>query len=356
MEEEITNLLFTDKGITISPKTINLQLDFYPNQFYMPETQLISPAQWLLIVNPNAGIKKGEKEWPKIHKYLQLQGFDFHCVFTAHRDHAIYLAIENIEAGYRNIAVVGGDGTLNEVMNGIFMQQTISPLDITLGMIPVGTGNDWCRMFDIPFDYKKAIDILKQKHPFIQDVGKISYYAKNNLTIRYFMNVAGMGYDALVAKKTNMMKERGKGNPLTYLYFVFAGLFQYKFMEGVIEIDDHILFKGEIFSMNAGICKFNGGGMKQVPYAIPDDGLFDFTLIKKASKWIVFRYAHRLYNGKLTEVPIVSATRGKVIRIRSTGKIYLEADGESLGHTPFVYEVLPRSLKVIVNPNFVNGK
>jgi len=316
----------------------------------MADMQAVSLAQWLIIVNPNAGSKKGEKEWPKICRYLQQQGFDFICVFTAHRDHAIQLAIEHIEAGYRNVAVVGGDGTLNEVLNGIFLQQKVAPVDIALGMIPVGTGNDWCRMFNIPFDYKKAVDVLKQKRPFIQDVGKINYFKKDKPLTRYFLNVAGMGYENLVNKKTNLLKDRGKGNRLAYLYFVFASLFQFKFLDGVMEIDDRIVFRGELFSMNVGICKFNGGGMKQVPNAIPDDGLMDVTLIKKTSKLKVFRYAHKLFDGTLVDLPIVNTYRGKVIRIRSTGKIYLEADGESLGHTPFVYEIIPRCLKVIVGP------
>jgi diacylglycerol kinase family enzyme len=156
-----------------------------------------------------------------------------------------------------------------------------------------------------------------------------------------------MGYDALVAKKTNISKEKGRGGPLTYLFFVFSSLFQYKFIEAVIEIDDRQVFKGEMFSMNVGICKFNGGGMMQVPAAIPDDGLFDVTLIKKAPKWMVIRHASKLYDGTLIKLPIVETYRGKSIRIRSIGKIYLEADGESLGHSPFVYDILPQSLKVV---------
>jgi diacylglycerol kinase family enzyme len=88
--------------------------------------------------------------------------------------------------------------------------------------------------------------------------------------------------------------------------------------------------------------------MMQVPDAIPDDGLFDVTLIKKAPKWMVIRHASKLYDGTLVKLPIVETYRGKSIRIRSVGKIYLEADGESLGHSPFVYEILPRSLKVVV--------
>ena len=86
----------------------------------------------------------------------------------------------------------------------------------------------------------------------------------------------------------------------------------------------------------------------QVPFAIPDDGILDVTLIKKASKFVVIRHARKLYDGSLVNLPIVDTFRGKIIRIRATERIYLEADGESLGHTPFVYEILPRSLKVIV--------
>jgi len=166
---------------------------------------------------------------------------------------------------------------------------------------------------------------------------------------RYFMNVAGMGYDALVAKKTNLLKEKGSGGPLTYMYFVFASLFQYKFIEAVIEVDGKPAYKGEVFSMNVGICKYNGGGMKQVPHAVPDDGLLDVTLIKKASKWMVVRYARKLFDGSLVDLPIVATFKGENIRIRSTGKLFLETDGESLGHTPFTFEILPRCLRIVTN-------
>ena len=311
----------------------------------MEETK---PVKWLIIVNPNAGVKKSSRDWPMIERELKEGGFDFEVVMTGHRDHAKHLTAGYIEKGYRNIVVVGGDGTMNEVVNGIYTQNTVPPSEILLGMIPVGTGNDWCRTFAIPFDYTKAIQVLKRGKTFLQDVGKISYFRKETRHTRYFINIAGMGYDALVAKKTNLMKEKGKGGPLTYLFFVFAGLFQYKFIEAVIDVDGKQVFRGEIFSMNVGICKYNGGGMMQVPYAIPDDGLLDVTVIIKTSKFAVIRYTNRLYKGTHVELPIVKTFRGQFIRIRSTGKLYLEADGESLGHSPFVFEIFPQSLKVIV--------
>jgi len=313
----------------------------------MTDLKSILQDKWLIIVNPNAGVKKGAKDWPQISRLLDSAGINHLCIQTEHRNHANKLVEEFIEEGYRKIAVVGGDGTMNEVVNGIFLQSLVAPLEITLGMIPVGTGNDWCRTFGIPFDYKGAIGILKNEKAVLQDVGKIDYFRNQEQLRRFFINIAGMGYDALVAKKTNLSKEKGRGGPLTYFYFVFSSLFQYKFIEAVIDVDDEQVFKGEIFSMNVGICKYNGGGMMQVPGAIPDDGLFDITLIKKAPKWMVVRYAGKLYDGTLVDLPIVSTFRGESIRIRSVGKIYLEADGESLGHSPFVFEILPRSLKVV---------
>ena len=309
--------------------------------------QKASADKWIMIVNPNAGVKKGSKDWPKILEILESEGVDFEYRLTESRGHAVRIAHDAIAAGERNICVVGGDGTLNEVLNGIMTSTDTPSSAVILGMIPVGTGNDWCRMFDIPFDYLKAIRLLKLKNTFLQDAGKVTYFHNEDKMVRYFMNVAGMGYDALVAKKTNILKEQGKGGPFTYMYFVFASLFQYKFMDAVIDVDGKNAFKGELFSMNVGICKFNGGGMMQVPFAIPDDGLLDVTLIKKTSKWMVVRYARKLFDGSLVALPIVDTYKGENIRIRSAGKIYLETDGESLGHTPFVFEILPRCVKIV---------
>lgn len=313
----------------------------------MPDKPHIPPNKWLIIVNPNAGVGKGGRDWKGISHLLNEAEIDHLCVLTEHRNHADIITREFIDEGYRNIAVVGGDGTLNEVANGILTQEFCDPSEITVGMIPVGTGNDWCRTFGIPFDYRTAIDILRQGRTMFQDVGKVTFFRKEELRQRYYVNIAGMGYDALVAKKTNIQKEKGKGGPLVYLYFVFASLLQFRFPDAVITIDGEQVFRGDIFSMNVGVCKFNGGGMMQVPFAVPDDGLLDVTLIRKASKLMVIRHATKLYDGTLVNLPFVSTFRGKEIRLDSSKKIYLEVDGESLGHTPFTFEVLPKKLKVV---------
>jgi len=307
--------------------------------------------KWLVIVNPNAGRKKGKKDWEKISKLLIQEGILFKRVFTKEINHAIHLSIKYIEQGFIKIIVVGGDGTLNEVVNGIFTQNFHPPLEITLGMIPVGTGNDWCRMYGIPLKYKKAVQIIANEKSFSQDIGKVEYFNSNKKETRYFANVAGLGYDAFVAKKTNRLKEKGGGNSFAYLLNIVLGLFQYKTKFIELKIDNKLKFKGRIFSMSVGICRFNGGGMMQLPNAIPNDGIFDLTIIKKTTKMKVVKNIKNLYDGSFIKMPEVLTFTGKSISIISKPikNVFLETDGESLGHSPINFEILPRSLNVIVN-------
>lgn len=306
--------------------------------------------RWLVVVNPNAGSRKGEKDWPRISHLLNDHSFKYEAVFTKNRKHAIELTENAIGEGYKKILVVGGDGTLNEVVNGVFRQKRYPVKDIILGMIPVGTGNDWGRMYDLPKKYKKAIEVVKKGHVFTQDVGHIHFDSDEGQEERYFVNVSGMGYDALVALKTNRMKDKGRGGTLAYLLNIFTGLFQYRNTYFNIKIDDEEVFKGKVLSMNLGICKYNGGGLMQVPDAIPDDGLLDITVIKGISKFKIVKNVAKLYDGSFTRLNFVEQFRGSSCTIISKpkGVVLLEADGESLGHSPLRFKVIPRALNVII--------
>ena len=303
--------------------------------------------EWFVIVNPNAGKRKGEKDWLEIAAQLNAAGIEFVNVFTEHRGHAVLLTRKYIENGYRNIIVVGGDGTLNEVVNGIFTQAHVPTDKVVLAMIPVGTGNDWCRMFNIPNDYKQAIKLITKRKIFIQDTGTIKYISSDGgEKIRYFINMAGMGFDALVAKKTNLQKDLGKSNPMSYVVNILSSLFLYTSTKVTILLDGEKI-TSYIFSMSVGICQYNGGGMKQAPDALPDDGLFDLTLIKPIGKFKIVRNIIKLFDGSFTNLPEVSTFRSSKIIIHSEPPMFMEADGESLGHTPFVFNIQPQSLYVV---------
>lgn len=305
--------------------------------------------KWLVIINPNAGSRKGGRDWPQIHKLLSDKGIAFDYAFSEYHRHAIKLTRQAIENGCRQLIAVGGDGTINEVVNGIFSQNKVPTTDIMLGAITIGTGNDWGRMFDIPDNYSDAIDIIASRKTFLQDAGIVTYQNGSANSSRYFINIAGLGFDAIVAKKTNSLKEKGKGNPLSYLSSLFSSLLKYKHIESQITIDkSRHQMNTELFSMNVGICQFNGGGMKQVPNAIPDDGLFDLTVISKMKKISVLRHVRKLYKGTHLKLPYVKTMRAKSVLIDAPSPIWLEVDGESLGHTPLEFNIIPKSIKVLV--------
>ena len=245
--------------------------------------------------------------------------------------------------------MVGGDGTLNEVVNGVFQQEKYASTDITLGMVMVGTGNDWGRTFGIPTRYSEAVRLIKNGKTFIQDAGRVSYFDGEQHK-RHFINMAGLGYDGLVAHKTNVMKEKGRGGTLAYLLNLLLGLFEYRQPTIEIDIDGTKVFTGRVFSMSVGICKYNGGGMMQCPKAIPDDGILDITLIKFIHKYKALVHINKLYSGNFENLSFVKLFTGKNITIsRKQGVVMkLETDGESLGRTPYHFEVLPASLKVII--------
>ncbi len=306
--------------------------------------------EWLVVVNPNAGIGKVSRDWGRISHLLDNYGFEYQAVFTERPAHAIELVVENIKKGFRKIIAVGGDGTMNEAVNGIFSQDIMPSTEISIGMISVGTGNDWIRTYNIPMDYEKSIEILREGHTMLQDAGTVRFYNSDLPNQRYFVNMAGLGFDGLVAQKTNADKYRGRGNPLLYLKHLIGSLYSYKSCNTTVRIDGHS-YSGKIFSIGIGIGKYNGGGMKQAPDARPDDGLFDLTLIKDMKKLSVLTGVRRLYNGTIKKHKRVETFVGKRIIIDCDTPLLLEADGESLGNSPFEFDIIPQSVRIIVNKN-----
>ena len=310
-----------------------------------------SNTSWYVVVNPHAGSKKTQEDWPEIRKLLKDNGFEFKSIFTEYQYHATELTKKAIqEGGYRKFIIIGGDGTLNEVINGIFKQEDIPTTDITVSVISVGTGNDWGRMYNMPSSYKEQVEIIKKGKVFLQDIGKVSYLHHGKQKEHFFINIAGIGFDALVAKKTNIAKQKGASGILTYITSMISGLFQYDFNFVKIESEGKEILSGKVFSVSIGICKYNGGGIKQLPNAIPDDGLFDITAIRKVSKLKVIRNLVNMYDGSFIKIKEVETFTGSEFRITGVpeNSIYLETDGESLGNSPLNFTILEKKAKVII--------
>ena len=308
--------------------------------------------EWLVIVNPNAGNGKGEKDWEKISSFLKEKKLSIAVQFTQRKGHAIQFTTEGIANGYRKIITVGGDGTLNEVVNGVYNSNIFPTTDITLALIPVGTGNDWGRMFGIPLDYEKAVKIISDNKKLIHDVGLISYYNGNINEKRYFINIAGLGFESVVVRKTNMQKDKGHGGKLIYFYNLLTSLLSYKNTKAEIIIDDEKI-TADVFSLNVGNGRYCGGGMRQTPRALPDDGLLDVTIINGMGKFEIIRNLKILYDGTILRHPKIDGYKCKNIKVSSKSAMYAEADGESLGQTPVEFSIIPAGISIIYGTKII---
>lgn len=309
--------------------------------------------RWFVIVNPVAGSGRGLIDFPQISRLLRNDDIRHDAVFTEHKHHATELTVTAANQGYRRIIVIGGDGTLNEVVNGLFIQKAVEPCEMLLAVIAVGTGNDWVRTFGIPQHYSEAIRAIREERSFLQDVGTVTYTESHYAQTRYMANVAGLGFDAHVISTFNHLKMKGYKGGWMYLYSILKSYFRYKSSGARIWVDDEVVFNDLMFSLAIGICKYNGGGVQQLPNALADDGLLDLTIIRPVHWWhIVFRLK-KLFNGDIYQIGHVIHAQGRKVRIEAAPSIQLETDGELMGGTPVEVNIRQRAIRVVVTREFL---
>ena len=300
---------------------------------------------WFLIANPSAGGFKVRKDFPEIARLLSKHGIIFNKNFSKKRLHALSLAKKAVREGFTHFISVGGDGTVNEVVNG--MLSSPEPEKLTLAVIPVGTGNDWGKSIGITNRYEQAVKAIRKGGTLVQDLCRTSFHTDEGVHERFFINVAGSGYDAEVLFKTEKMKRQGKTGKWLYFRNIFTSLFSYKPAETAVTIDGKEMINERMLSLNIGIGKYNGGGMMQVPHAEIDDGKLALTFIGNIGKFGILQHSGKLKNGTISKVPKVQLLKGKKISISSPETLLFEADGEALGTTPLTFEVVPKALKVV---------
>lgn len=312
-------------------------------------------VKWFVVVNPISGSGKGLDDFPLISKLLRDNGIRCESVFTEHKCHATELTVSAINSGYRHIIVVGGDGTLHEVVNGLFIQKVTPPEDITIAVIAVGTGNDWIRMYGIPKRYSEAIRAIKEGYTFLQDVASVEYEESMYRQVRYMANVAGLGFDAAVIKRGMNMRSKGSKGASLYIRALINTFFKYKPTGVKIWVDDRLIYNNLLFSTAIGVGKYNGGGIQQLPEAVADDGLLDITLIRPVHWWNIIFRLRRFFNGSIYTIGHVLHAQGRKIRIESSPETMLEIDGELFGVTPVEIHNVHRKVRVIVNRSFLTS-
>ncbi|MBX7203031.1 MAG: diacylglycerol kinase family lipid kinase [Bacteroidia bacterium] len=306
---------------------------------------------WFLVLNPAAGGGRGKKLLPEIESALNEAQIKYSLHLTTEPGEAIWAVQEAIAAGLRNIIAAGGDGTFHEVANGILTQSIVDPSALTLALIPAGTGNDWPRTWQIPSDIKGAVRVLSEGHTCLQSAGLIQYHLNGLPCTRWFVNVAGCGFDAAVAAAANKAKENGRSGYLTYVFQLVQTLFRYKEVASHLQINQQSILV-DLFAVLAGIGKYAGNGMMLVPEANPASNQFSITLVKKIPRLKVVRNLPKLFNGRFTTMREVSILQGSKLAINAGRNLLLQADGESLGEAPVTFEIFPARIKLVVpRPN-----
>jgi diacylglycerol kinase (ATP) len=307
-----------------------------------PDTQPF----WHIIANPAARGWAVERQWPQIERLLQELGFAYTVHFTERRGHAAQLVENALLKGGRYILGIGGDGSNHEIVHGIFSQQFVPPSEISYALLPFGTGNDWARQYQIPNDPRLRLQRLLELKTVQQDIGWVQYQRDGQTLSRYFVNVAGMAYDGFIGKK---LIENPAKNKAHYLLKVAQYLTAYKLTKARITFDGQSV-EDYFYTINIGLCRYSGGGMQLVPQAIPDDGLFALTFARQISKLEVLLQTPRFYNGTLLQHSKIEGHQARKIRVEHLDDTptLLEADGEYLGETPVVFEILERALRVVL--------
>ena len=304
-------------------------------------------TDWFLIMNPTSGNGKSKKSWPHISTLLTNHGIRFSYAFTKYSKHESELAQNAIKNGFTKIISVGGDGTLHHIVNGIMSQNFIETTTIQVAVIPIGTGNDWVKTYNIPAKIEKSILTIKKGTSVLQDIGKLTTENHSNI---YFNNVAGIGYDGYVVNKLKKLKKFGG---IAYLLSGIYGMLFYNKSEFTIEINDQIITETCLMTI-FGICKFSGGGMQFTKEVHPSDGLLDITIAKNLTLLDLIINLPKLYNGNIVhhqKVTTYKTTSLKVTPNSFKEKPFIQADGELIDSGSVSVTIHKKALQFIV-PKF----
>jgi len=306
-------------------------------------------SRYKIIVNPVAGRGDGERAISQIEPVLSGYGLDFDLVRTERPWHAADLAQEAVAAGYDGVVAVGGDGTANEVLNGLMRAKQAGTGTCAMGILCVGRGNDFAYGMGIPTDLEAGCQTLARGHRRTMDVGRVvgGLYPEG----RYFGNGVGIGFDAVVGFEAVKMTWL-HGFP-SYIVAVLKTVFlYYKAPLTGIEYDGQTITQPSLMIsiMNG---RRMGGGFMMAPEGKPDDGLFDLCIAREVSRARIFGLIPHFMRGtQATQEPIQTGRARCVVVTAVEGVLPAHADGETLctDGRRLELELLPRQIEVICQP------
>jgi diacylglycerol kinase (ATP) len=306
-----------------------------------------------VVVNPRSGGGRTAREWPRIERALRSAYPHMTLAMTRRRGDATALVREALREGHLEIVAIGGDGTINEAVNGFFdMDGAVSP-DAVFGFITSGTGGDYRKTFGIEPGYEAGLARLKQASVRHVDIGRVACVSRNGEpVVRYFANIASFGLSGVIVDAVNRARiSKLVGGSFAFAFHSLRSMLTYKDRTVRIRIDGDYDEIASISTVAVANGQYFGGGMKIAPNAKPDDGFFDVVIMGGAPKTRAMADLKLIYTGEHLNNPAVRVVRGRKVMAAPVAEtrglaVLVEVDGEAAGRLPATFEILPRALNL----------
>jgi YegS/Rv2252/BmrU family lipid kinase len=302
----------------------------------------------VLVVNPQSAGGKTERRWPQLRATILEHFGPFEERFTRAGGEATELTRAALRDGAGLIVAVGGDGTINEVVNGFFEGDKRVAEDAAFGILPCGTGGDFIKSLGIPKDLTAAAAALRRAQPRPIDVGRLSFVDNEGQPrVRHFINIASFGISGVVDRKVNE-SSKVLGGTLSFALATLKAGATYKNATVKLSFDGGATREGRIYNVAVANGRYFGGGMKVAPDAALDDGWFDVVTLGDFGFADLVLRGMDIYSGKHLKNPKVSVARARKLEARATDgdEVLLDVDGEQPGRLPATFELVPGALKV----------
>lgn len=306
-------------------------------------------ARTQAIVNPHSWGDRTGTIWPNIEKKLSHAIGPVDVVFTDGVMAAKRLATKALKEGMEQVIAIGGDGTVNEVINGFFENGKLINDEAVLAALTSGTGRDFRRTFGMPDALDEQIDCLAASEIQSIDLGKLTFINEaGEEEVRYFGNVASFGLSGATDRAVNRLKFAKRfGGRFAFKWGMIKALLQYRNQRVRICVDD--LYDEEVNVCVAAVCngQFFGSGMRIAPNAVPNDGLFDVVIVADIGLFGVLWNVNSIYRGEHLLKPQVTVMRGKKVTalpVEGAAEVLLDVDGEGPGRLPATFEIIPGAI------------
>ena len=298
----------------------------------------------MFLVNPASANGSTGRRWSELARRAADAGLEGDALLSERPGHLADLAREAVDGGATWIVVVGGDGTVHEVVDGVMRAELGAQVE--LSMLPLGTGRDFARSLRIPAHIDAAIEVARDGRVRTIDVGRATYTTDEGEADAYFANFAGAGISGAIARRANRTT-KALGGRLSFLFATLAVYSRWQPAEMTIEIDgvERRARLLEALAMNG---DYTAGGMWAAPEAAPDDGLFDVVLIGDFSKAEFATTFPKIYRGRHVSHAKVEIIRARELRVDAPSPLPIVLDGEQPGTTPVRFEVVPGALRIRV--------